>query len=69
MILDVEQLKLEHASGLTKTELAAKHQTTTYTINKYLNPEYRVKYDAYRKEWRAKRVAAAKALRAGEAAA
>lgn len=62
--LDVEQLKADRASGMPMKELAAKYNCNAYTIKKYLDPEYRVRYDAYRKEWRAKRAAQMKAASA-----
>ncbi len=56
--LDRAALQAAIDAGVTKTELARRHDTTTYTIHKYLDPDYRQRYDAYRKRWQAKRRAA-----------
>lgn len=59
--LDVAGLRADLAAGMSRTQLAQKHGTNTYTIAKYLDSNYRQKYDAYRKAWRARRVAASRA--------
>lgn len=55
--LDRDQLLLDLAELGTKKAVAAKYGVSDYTIHKYLNPEYRVKYDTYRREWRARKKA------------
>ena len=64
VILDVDVLKAERSAGASMKALAAKHGCTTYTIHKYLDPLYREKYDAYRKQWRQTQAAKAKAAAA-----
>jgi hypothetical protein len=67
--LNPDELRADLAAGMTRTALAAKHNTNIYTIHKYLDPDYRKRYDAYRKRWREKRIAKAKEARAAENAA
>lgn len=55
--LNPDELRADLAAGMSRTKLAKKHSTTTYTIKKYLDPDYRKQYDEYRKRWRAKRAA------------
>ncbi len=62
--LDVESLRADVAAGLSRKAIAAKHGCSTYTIERYLDPNYRIRYDAYRKEWRARQAAKAKAASA-----
>lgn len=57
--LDPVQLRADLNAGLTKTALAKKYDVSSYTITKYLDPDYRTRYDAYRRGWRAKRRAVA----------
>ena len=62
--LDRAELQAARAAGVSLTKLAKQHNTKTYTINKYLDPDYRVRYDAYRKRWRAKKAIAIRAASA-----
>lgn len=60
LLLDADSLRADLAAGMSRSKLAAKYKTSTYTIKKYLDPDYRKKYDEYRRNWRARRVAAAR---------
>jgi hypothetical protein len=61
--LDVEVVKQDRASGMKYVAIARKHGVDYYTIKKYLDPEYRHRYDAYRKKWRENQAAKLKAAR------
>lgn len=55
--LNADDLRADLAAGMSKAALARKHNTTTYTIEKYVDPNYRQWYDEQRKKWRAKKAA------------
>ena len=64
VVIDVDVLKSDRSSGMSMRALAQKYGCNEYTIHKYLDPEYRKVYDAYRKRWRAKRIAKLQAAQA-----
>mgnify|MGYP001595777668 CR=1 FL=1 len=61
--LDPEQLRRDLIELGTRKAVAAKYGVNPYTITKYLDPDYRKKYDAYRRQWRAKKIAEMQATR------
>jgi hypothetical protein len=54
--LDPVQLRADLAELKTLKAVGEKYGVNFYTIKKYLDPEYRQRYDDYRKKWRADKV-------------